>query len=141
MLSNFSSNVNPLTKPPVKERREHDRVIPETLIPILFSHASAKNPTAGFIQDIGEGGAKIVAPPTARPMLHWGDPFRLTVSYSESTRAAAIEGLQLSAYVVRIVADREQFALNAAFSTENTDTNWTRLHHWLVTLVDPTRNR
>ena len=126
-----------LIQPPIRERRAHPRHRLENRVPVLFGHSSARHPTAGFIADVGAGGARIEAPPTARPQLHWGDSFQLIVSYSETIRAAGFEQLELDANVVRIVADRKQYTLHAAFASSESNDDWSRLRHWLHTLTEP----
>ncbi|MEZ4239984.1 MAG: PilZ domain-containing protein [Myxococcota bacterium] len=56
------------------ERRAAPRYRPDPLVAVLFAHPDADTPTAGLIADVSNGGVRIVAPPTARPHLHWGDP-------------------------------------------------------------------
>lgn len=130
-------------KPPLRatdsqrvERRQATRRIPCARIPVLFAHASAKNPTAGLIEDISATGVRIVAAPTARPMLHWGDSFRLQVDHSQATREAGIEGLELRAHVVRIATDRQGFVLHAELTQDNTTANWARLRQWLASMTN-----
>ena len=86
-----------------QDRRQDVRYSPDPLVPVFFAHPLANVPTAGLITDISRGGCRIMAPPTARPMLHWGDTVQIIVSYSESARAArSIEGhASLWAHVVR----------------------------------------
>src|SRR4249920_3762463 len=66
------------------ERRAAPRYSPDPLVPVLFAHPLAETPTAGLLADVSQGGVRVVAPPTAQPFLHWGDPLRILVSYSES---------------------------------------------------------
>ena len=125
-----------------KERRTNVRYNPDPLVPVLFAHPTAANPTAGLIADISEGGVRIIAPPTARPMLHWGDPLGIAVSYSESTREAGVEGLRLWAHTVRIAVDREQYTLQAAFTSNGSQGDWDRLTQWIQSMAKTyVRNR
>jgi hypothetical protein len=78
---------------------------------------------------------RILAPPTAQPFLHWGDPLRILVSYSESARDAGIEGMRLWAHVVRIAVDHEGYRLHAAFSRGGTDGDWDKLSSWIEKLA------
>lgn len=116
------------------ERRSSVRYSPDPLVPVLFAHRDAENPTAGLIADVSLGGCRILAPPTARPMLHWGDPFRVVVSYSESARAAGVEGMRLAAHVVRLVADSRGLVVHCQFSVDGHDGDWRRLFEWVQRL-------
>lgn len=125
----------PTTPPPAPgERRAAVRYSPDPLVPVFFAHPLASVPTAGLIADISDSGVRIVAPPTARPMLHWGDPLRIIISYSESARDAAIEGMRLWAHVVRIHVDSREFRIHAEFSPEGSDGEWGRLANWIEAL-------
>ena len=115
------------------ERRASVRFSPDPFVPVLFAHPDAQTPTAGLVADISDGGARIVAPPTARPHLHWGDPLTLLVSYSESTRSAGIEGLTLRASVVRIAVDAAEYVIAVRFDRANGD--WSALVAWLDRLA------
>jgi len=115
----------------VAERRATVRYSPDPLVPVLFAHREAQNPTAGLLTDVSLGGCRIVAPPTARPELHWGDPFRIVVSYSESSRHAGVEGLRLAAHVVRLVADAHSLVVHCQFSIDGYDGDWSRLVEWI----------
>lgn len=114
-----------------QERRSDIRFQPDEQVPILFAHRSAENPTAGLLTDVSLGGCRIMAPPMARPNLHWGDPFRVVVSYSESARASRVEGLRLAAHVVRLVADAHALVVHCQFSTDGHDGDWQRLVDWI----------
>jgi len=114
------------------ERRATVRYSPDPLVPVLFAHRDAATPTAGLLADVSLGGCRIVAPPTARPELHWGDPFRIVVSYSESSRAAGVEGLRLAAHVVRLVADANSLVVHCQFSIDGHDGDWSRLVGWIA---------
>jgi len=117
------------------DRRAAPRYSPDPLVPVLFAHPLAETPTAGLLADVSEGGMRIVAPPTAQPFLHWGDPLRILVSYSESARDAGIEGMRLWAHVVRIAVDHEAYKLHAAFSRGGTDGDWDKLSAWIAKLA------
>ncbi|MEN0064153.1 MAG: PilZ domain-containing protein [Myxococcota bacterium] len=121
------------------ERRTAVRFSPDPLVPVLFAHPLANVPTAGLLVNVSEGGCRIMAPPTARPKLHWGDPLQIIVSYSESTRDEGIEGLRLWAHVVRLVVDSREYGLSAAFSRAGSDGNWARLVDWIRKLSAPGR--
>jgi hypothetical protein len=116
---------------PKSERRASVRYSPDPLVPVFFGHRDAPNPTAGLIADVSLGGCRIIAPPNARPMLHWGDPFRLVVSYSESARASQHEGMRLSAHVVRLVADARALVVHCRFSVDGPDGEWRRVVEWV----------
>ena len=116
------------------ERRADVRYSPDPLVPVFFAHPTASVPTAGLIADISGSGVRIVAPPTARPALHWGDVFRVIVSYSESSREAGIEGMRLWAHVVRLEVDSREFRIHAAFSRGGSDGDWARLSGWIAEL-------
>lgn len=118
---------------PLDERRAAPRYSPDPLIPVLFAHPDASTPTAGLIADVSNGGVRIVAPPTARPHIHWGDPLTILVSYSDSSREAGIEGLTLGASVVRIFVDASGYTLGARFDRANGD--WTVLANWIQQLA------
>lgn len=120
-----------------EERRSDIRYHPDPGVSILFAHRSAENPTAGMLTDVSLGGCRIMAPPMARPHLHWGDPFRIVVSYSDSAREAGIEGLRLSAHVVRLVADAHALVVHCQFSTDGHDGDWNRLVDWIARLGNP----
>jgi len=113
------------------ERRATVRYSPDPLVPVLFAHRHAENPTAGLLADVSLGGCRIMAPPTARPELHWGDPFRIVVSYSESSRFAGVEGMRLAAHVVRLVADAHALIVHCQFSVDGHDGDWSRLVDWI----------
>lgn len=113
------------------ERRSSVRYSPDPLVPVLFAHREATNPTAGLLVDVSIGGCRVMAAPNARPMLHWGDPFRLVVSYSESARGERIEGLRLAAHVVRLVADAQGLVVHCQFSMDGPDGDWPRLVEWV----------
>ena len=116
------------------ERRREVRYSPDPLVPVFFAHPTANVPTAGLIADISGSGVRIVAPPTARPALHWNDVFRVIVSYSESAREAGIEGMRLWAHVVRLEVDSREFRIHASFSRGGTDGDWDRLTAWIAQL-------
>lgn len=118
------------------ERRASPRFLVQPLIPVFFAHADAETPTAGLLADVSDGGLRIVAPPTARPSLHWSDSFTVVVSYSDQARAAGIEGLTLTAHVVRIAVDSTGFQLHARFDRRSADA-WDRLQSWLFSLSNP----
>ena len=117
-----------------EERRGAVRYCPDPLVPVFFAHPLATVPTAGLIADVSDLGVRIVAPPTARPMLHWGDPLRIIVSYSESCRDEGIEGMRLWAHVVRLQVDSSEFRIHASFSREGDDGEWRRLEAWVASL-------
>ncbi|MCA9489788.1 MAG: PilZ domain-containing protein [Myxococcales bacterium] len=119
------------------ERRAYPRFIPDPAVPVLFAHPHVETPTAGLIQDVSEGGVRIVAPPTARPGLHWADPLRIEISYSESTRAGQVEGTVLRAYVVRLVVDASQLVIQARFDRQGADGAWEAFAQWLASLQTP----
>ncbi|MEQ1500818.1 MAG: PilZ domain-containing protein [Myxococcota bacterium] len=119
--------------PDLSERRTAPRYSPDPLVPVLFAHPEAETPTAGLIADVSNGGARIVAPPTARPHLHWGDPLTIMISYSDSAREAGIEGMTLNATVVRLAVDASGFVLQARFDRTNGD--WTSLEGWIRQLA------
>ncbi len=126
----------PTTPPPAQhERRTTVRYSPDPLVPVFFAHPLAAVPSAGLIADISGGGVRIVAPPTARPMLHWGDPLRIILSYSESSRSASIEGMRLWAHVVRIEVDSREFKIQAEFNASGPDGEWDRLEAWIKELA------
>lgn len=122
---------SPPQEPPPVERRAEVRYSPDPLVPVFFAHPTASVPTAGLIENVSGSGVRIVAPPTARPSLHWGDVFRIIVSYSESAREAGIEGMKLWAHVVRLEVDSREFAIHAAFSRGGTDGDWDKLSNWI----------
>lgn len=119
---------------PAPERRAEVRYEPDPLVPIFFAHPSANVPTAGLIADISGSGLRLIAPPTARPALHWGDTFRIIVSYSESARKAGIEGMRLWAHVVRLEVDSREMRIAASFNRGDTDGEWERLATWIAQL-------
>ena len=119
------------------DRRAATRYNPDPLVPVFFAHPTASVPTAGLISNISASGVRIVAPPTARPSLHWGDVFRIIVSYSESAREAGIEGMRLWAHVVRLEVDSREFRIHAAFSRDGADGDWERLFNWVKELSGP----
>ena len=116
---------------PDEERREFPRYSPDPLVPVLFAHPTAETPTAGLIADVSAGGVRIVAPPTARPFLHWADTLRIDVSYSDSAREAGIEGMSLRAHVVRIRMDGKAYLVQAAFVRTGEDGDWNKLTAWI----------
>lgn len=118
--------VTPLLPP---ERRANPRYSPDPLVPVFFAHPEADTPTAGLIVDVSSGGARIMAPPTARPMLHWSDPLAIVISYSDSSRLAGIEGLRLDGHVVRIAVDATGYVVHVRFDRANGD--WTKLERWV----------
>ncbi len=124
----------PTLDPEQPERRQAVRYSPDPLVPVLFAHPLANVPTAGLIVDVSHGGCRIMAPPTARPMLHWGDPMQIIISYSESSRNAKLEGLRLWAHVVRLTVDSRELSVSAAFSRSGSDGDWTRLAEWIDAL-------
>lgn len=132
-------NAPDLGTPLTEERRTTVRYSPDPLVPVFFAHPQANVPTAGLLVDVSEGGCRIVAPPTARPKLHWGDPLQIIISYSESARDAKIEGLRLWAHVVRLEVDSREFVLCASFSQAGSDGDWPRLRAWVRTLGEGVR--
>jgi hypothetical protein len=118
---------------PPPNRRTAPRYSPDPLVPVLFAHPDAETPTAGLIADVSNGGVRIVAPPTARPHLHWADPLTLLLSYSDSSREGGVEGLTLRASVVRIFVDASGYTLGARFDRANGD--WTLLEAWIHQLA------
>ncbi len=129
----MSTKANILQRPgeAESERRGAVRYSPDPLVPVFFAHPLATTPTAGLIADVSDTGVRIVAPPTARPMLHWGDPLRIMVTYSESARSAGIEGMCVWAHVVRLDVDSRGFRLHASFGRGGTDGDWNRLTTWI----------
>ncbi len=121
------------------DRRAAERYSPDPLVPVFFAHPTAAVPTAGLVCDISDTGARIVAPPTARPSLHWGDVFRIIVSYSESARASGIEGMRLWAHVVRLEVDSRELGIHAAFHRGGMDGDWDRLAAWVRELSSQAR--
>jgi hypothetical protein len=119
------------------DRRSATRYNPDPYVPVLFAHPSAETPTAGLVVDVSNGGARIVAPPTARPMLHWADPLTMIVSYSDSVREAGIEGLRLQGHVVRLSVDSASYLVQVRFDRANGD--WTALEGWIHRLADALR--
>lgn len=119
---------------PPAERRAEVRYSPDPLVPVFFAHPSANVPTAGLISDISGSGLRIIAPPTARPALHWGDTFRIIVSYSESAREAGIEGMRLWAHMVRLDVDSREMRIAASFNRADSDGEWERLASWIAQL-------
>ncbi len=117
------------------ERRAQVRYVPDPWVPVLFAHPSVQTPSAGHIVDVSAGGARIVAPPMARPGLHWSDSLRLIVSWSASARDAEVEGLMLRARVVRIVADQRAYILQVQFDRAGSDGDWDRLTDWIASLA------
>lgn len=117
------------------ERRGYPRYSPDPMVPVLFGHPSSEMPTAGLIQDVSLSGVRIVAPPTARPYLHWADPLLVEISYSESTRAGGIEGTKLRAYVVRLVVDASGLTIQARFDPTGLDGKWEEFRVWMATLT------
>jgi c-di-GMP-binding flagellar brake protein YcgR len=118
------------------ERRTSQRFGLKPLIPVFFAHADADTPTAGLVADVSDGGIRIVAPPTAKPGLHWSDSFTIVISYSDQARAARIEGLTLTAHVVRIAVDATGYHLHARFDRRTADA-WDRLQTWINSLSTP----
>lgn len=121
-------------KPAQDDRRVHPRFAPDELVPVFFAHSTAEQPTCGHIVDVSHSGVRIVAPPMARPFLHWGDPFWLEISWSESVRAGGVEGTQLRARVVRIHADSTAYQLHAEFDRAGLDGDWDALARWTAAL-------
>lgn len=122
-----------------RERRASQRFVMQPLIPVFFAHTDADTPTAGLVADVSDGGLRIVAPPTAKPSLHWSDPFTIVISYSDQARAAGIEGLTLTAHVVRIAVDANGYQLHARFDRRSSDA-WDRLQCWLASLLETERD-
>ncbi|MEM6929187.1 MAG: PilZ domain-containing protein [Myxococcota bacterium] len=124
----------PTLETDLEERRQAVRYSPDPFVPVFFAHPLANVPTAGLIVDVSTTGCRIMAPPTARPMLHWGDSLQIIVSYSESARRAKLEGMRLWAHVVRLVADSRELSVSAAFSRKGADGDWDRLLTWIDAL-------
>jgi hypothetical protein len=116
------------------DRRAHARYAPKEVVQVLFGHADAELPTYGHIADVSPGGVRIVAPPMARPFLHWPDVFSLQISFSESVRAAGVEGTVLRARVVRIQVDARAYLLQAEFDRTGADGDWDALARWTASL-------
>lgn len=133
MMSTGKSASPTTVQPAPSERRGHPRYNPDPLVPVFFAHPEAETPTAGLIADVSNGGARIVAPPTARPMLHWADPLAIVVSYSDSARSTGIEGLRLDGHVVRLAVDATGYVVQVRFDRANGD--WTRLERWIEQLA------
>lgn len=117
------------------DRRGAVRYNPDPYVPVLFAHPTAETPTAGLIVDVSNGGARIVAPPTARPMLHWADPLTIVVSYSDTVRESGIEGMRLNGHVIRLAVDSAAYTLHVRFDRANGD--WTALELWINKLAEP----
>lgn len=126
----------PPADPELEDRRGSVRYSPDPLVPVFFAHPLATTPSAGLIADVSDTGVRIVAPPTARPMLHWGDPLRIIVTYSESARSAGIEGMRLWAHVIRLDVDSQGFRLHARFGRGGADGDWNRLSAWIAALSE-----
>jgi len=119
------------------ERRSAVRYSPDPLVPVFFAHPLANVPTAGLIVDISAAGCRIMAPPTAQPLLNWGDPLQVIVSYSESARRSGIEGMRLWAHVARLCVDSRELSVSAAFTRSGSDGDWERLERWIRALGEP----
>ena len=124
----------PPDPPPDQDRRGFPRYFPRALVPLLFAHRDAETPTAGHIGDVSRSGVRIVAPPMARPFLHWPDALSIDLMYSEEARAAGIEGLKLRAHVVRIQVDARAYVLHAEFDAAGADGDWDALMAWISSL-------
>lgn len=118
------------------DRRVAVRYNPDPYVPVLFAHPTAETPTAGLIVDVSNGGARIIAPPTARPMLHWSDPLTIVVSYSDTVRESGIEGMRLNGHVVRLAVDSAGYVMQVRFDRANG--NWTALEAWINSMADTT---
>jgi hypothetical protein len=123
------------TQPMAEERRVFPRYSPDPLVPVLFAHPDAAIPSAGLISDVSRGGVRIIGPPMARPFLHWSDPLRIEISYSDSAREAGIEGLRLRAHVVKVRMDARAYLVHAAFTRDGADGDWDRLTAWIARLA------
>lgn len=99
------------------ERRAWPRYRPARAIPVTFNHPRLPGLGAGDIVDLSAGGVRIVAPATVTTPLRWGEPVTITLAYSESTRAAGLEGMVLESMVVEVRSNREAFVLRARFLT------------------------
>jgi len=131
MVNPTSQAVQSAKRQAPDDRRAAPRYEPDPLVPILFGHRGIDTPAAGLIVDVSLGGCRIIAAPNSRPHLHWGDPFRLVVSYSETARSAGIEGMRLAAHVVRIVADARGLVVHCQFTVDGADGDWRRLLDWV----------
>lgn len=96
-------------------RREWPRYKADRVIPVMFQNPRHPGIGAGLISDLSSGGLRIVAPPTVITQLRWGEVVSVTLSYSEGTREARVEGLELSAVVVEIISNASAFTLRCRF--------------------------
>jgi len=117
-----------------RDRRGFPRYYPREHVPVLFAHRDAEVPTAGHIGDVSRSGVRIVAPPMARPFLHWPDAVEIHVLWSESARADGMEGAKLRAHVVRIQVDASAYVLHAAFDGAGADGDWDTMMAWISSL-------
>ena len=113
------------------ERRQWPRYRPSRMIPVLFRNARLPGIGAGHIVDVSMGGVRIHAPPTVTTPLRWGEPLAIMLSYSEGTREAQVEGMELSAVVVEVRSTAEQYIVRARF-VEQLVADWYELLQNLV---------
>ena len=113
------------------ERRQWPRYRPEHMIPVLFRHPRQNGLGAGHIVDISEGGLRIQAPPTVTTPLRWGEPVAIMLSYSESTRAAQVEGMELTAVAVEVRSTSNAYELRVRF-LEPLAAHWRELLEGLI---------
>ncbi len=119
---------------PAQDRRGYPRYFPAEMVQVLFAHRDAEVPTAGHIGDVSRSGVRIVAPPMARPFLHWPDACEIHVLWSDSARTSGMEGMKLRAHVVRIQVDAHAYVLHAAFDGTGRDGDWDALMAWISQL-------
>ncbi len=91
--------------PPGIERRVAPRFEPDPWIPVFFRAPNDPTPWVGYVADVSASGLRLIAPPTTRAGLHWGDAVTVEVCPCAGTRARGISGLVLRAEVARVVSD------------------------------------
>ncbi len=106
------------------ERRAAVRFEPEPWVPVFFHSPAATEPSVGYVADVSATGLRVVAPPTTRPNLWWGDVVRIEVARSTGTALRGIDGTVLLARVARISVDVNGMSLGVALERPIDPTPW-----------------
>lgn len=106
------------------DRRVAPRFEPEPWVPVFFCDPAWPEPCAAYVADVSATGMRLVAPPTTRPNLWWGDRVRIEVATSDGTRRRGLDGIVLLAHVARMSVDGTGMTLGVRLDHAIDPTPW-----------------
>jgi hypothetical protein len=93
------------------DRRGATRYEPEAWVPVFFHDPAWTEPCSGYVADVSATGLRIVAPPTTRPHVWWGDRVRIEVASSPATRQRGLDGVVVLGHLARMTLDSDGMTL------------------------------